>query len=90
MRIFLKASFVKFMASLPLASIFVNQWKVTGLMASMFISDFLSIAYIYREAKTRHGVSIDPKDPIRIFPSSIISAIVIFLFNMKPPISITI
>jgi O-antigen/teichoic acid export membrane protein len=89
-RIFLKATSVKLLASLPLALIFVNQWKVMGLVASMFISDFLSIGYIYHEAKAKYGVSIDPKDPLRIFTSSIGSAFIVILFNTKFPINSTI
>lgn len=89
-KIYLNATFVKFLSSLPLALIFISQWKVMGLVASMFVSDFSSIVYIYYKAKTKYGVSIDPKDPLKIFFSSIISSLILFFFNMKFPISITI
>jgi hypothetical protein len=81
---------VGFAAALPLTLVLVSIWKVVGLAASIFISDIITLALLYREARGKHGISIGIGDAMRIFSASALSFAVTFLFGMKFQISSTI
>jgi O-antigen/teichoic acid export membrane protein len=87
---FLKATAVGFAAALPLTLALVSMWKVVGLAVSIFISDVITLAYLYREARGKLGISIGVGDPIRIFSAAAFSFAVTFLFGMKFQIALTI
>jgi len=80
---YLKAIFVKFLASLPLSFILISYHRVFGLIASNIISDLVLLLYAYHKANTRYRVSIDAKGSLIIFLNSFFSATAAFLITAK-------
>jgi O-antigen/teichoic acid export membrane protein len=89
-RVFLYATLVGFAASLPLTFLMVSRWKVIWLAYALFIVDIITFAYLYREARAKHGIRIGVGDPVRIFLAAILSFAVAYifktLFQMDPAI----
>jgi len=56
---------------------------VFGLIASSAISDLVLLAYAYRQARIKYGISTDAKGSLAIFLASVLSASAVLLFRME-------
>jgi len=78
----LKMHLVSLGVSIPMALLFTYFYGVLGLLASFFISQFLSTLYGYIYAYKKYGVSIDWASSLKIGFSASASGLLVYVFNI--------